>query len=155
MKFPMKIAVGSDHAGFLLKQALSRRLTEQGYEVDDVGTFSTDSTDYPDYASAVGRKVASGEAERGVLVCMTGVGMEIAANKIRGVRAAVGVNPEEVRLTRAHNNLNVLTFGAKFTDEQTAGQLLDIFLKTPFEGGRHARRVGKIEMLESEEGCQQ
>lgn len=150
--FPMKIAVGSDHAGFLLKQKLSQKLAEQGHQVEDLGTTSTESTDYPDYAAAVGRKVASGEADRGLLVCMSGVGMSIAANKIHGVRSAVGVNPDEVALTRSHNDINVLALGSKYTDEQSAEQLVNIFLNTPFDGGRHARRVGKIEQLEKEEG---
>lgn len=149
--FPMKIAVGSDHAGFQLKQQLCQKLVAEGHEVQDLGTTSTESTDYPDYAAAVGRKVASGEVDRGLLVCMSGVGMSIAANKIHGIRSAVGINPDEVELTRSHNDINVLALGSKYTDEQSAKQLVDIFLKTPFDGGRHARRVGKIEQLEKEE----
>jgi len=146
----MKIALASDHAGFELKQVLRDRLRGAGHQVDDLGTHSSDSTDYPDYAIAVARNVADGKAERGILVCSTGVGMSIAANKAAGVRAALGVHPEEVRLTRAHNDANVLALGAMFTDAATAGQLVDIFLSTEFEGGRHARRIAKIAAMERE-----
>lgn len=149
----MKIAIGADHAGFELKNQLGEVLRQSGHEVCDFGTNSTEATDYPDYAVRVAKAVASGAAERGVLVCGTGVGMSIAANKVRGVRAALGVSPEEVRLTRAHNNANVLTLGARFTDPAVARELLRVFLDTPFEdsgndGGRHARRVAKISQLE-------
>lgn len=147
----MKIAIGSDHAGFRLKEVIRGKLTASGHEVEDLGTHSTESTDYPDFAAAVSRKVSSGEAERGILVCSSGVGMSIAANKIHGVRAALGVNAEEVELTRSHNDANVLALGEKFTDQVTAEQLVDIFLSTAFEGGRHARRVAKIRELEKQE----
>lgn len=146
----MKIAVGADHAGFQLKEKLRDHLRSAGHEVIDVGTTSSESTDYPDFAAAVARKVSSGDAERGLLVCASGVGMSIAANKIHGVRAALGTHADEVALVRSHNDANVLTLGAKFTEEPEAKQLLDVFLTTPFEGGRHARRVGKITQLESE-----
>ena len=116
----------------------------------DFGTNSAESTDYPDYALRVAKAVASGTVERGVLVCGSGVGMSIAANKVRGVRAALGVTLEEVRLTRAHNNLNVLTLGARFTDPAKARELVRAFLETPFEGGRHERRVAKITQMEDE-----
>ncbi len=144
----MKIAIAADHGGFVLKEALRERLRTLGHEVADFGTYDTASTDYPDYAAAVARAVAAGECERGVLVCTTGVGMSIAANKVHGIRAALGYTDEEVRLTRAHNNANILTLGAKLTDEETAARLVGIFLETPFEGGRHARRVDKIAALE-------
>ena len=144
----MKIAIAADHAGFELKQVLRDRLRAAGHQVDDLGTHSPESTDYPDYAGAVARRVSKGAVDRGVLVCSTGVGMSIAANKVVGARAALGVNPEEVRLTRAHNDANILTLGATFTDAGTAGQLLDIFLSSEFEGGRHARRVAKIAAIE-------
>jgi len=144
----MKIAIGADHAGFELKERLRDRLEAEGHHVTDFGAASTDSVDYPDYAALVGREVAAGAAEKGVLVCDSGVGMSIAANKIQGVRAALGVSEEEVRLTRAHNDANVLTLGAKFTDPATAETLVDTFLATPFDGGRHGRRVAKIEQLE-------
>lgn len=144
----MKIAIGADHAGFGLKEALKDKLTRAGHVVIDKGTSSTDSVDYPDYAAAVARDVADGAAERGVLVCSSGVGMSIAANKIRGVRAGLGTTEEEVRLIRAHNDANVLTLGATFTDPTTASRLVDVFLGSPFDGGRHQRRVDKIAQLE-------
>ena len=114
------------------------------------GTNSAESTDYPDYAGAVAHDVVSGAADRGILVCSTGVGMSIAANKVDGIRAALAVNPEEVRLTRAHNDANIITIGARYTDPQTANEMVRVFLETPFEGGRHARRIGKIAQLEKE-----
>lgn len=146
----MKIAIGADHAGFELKNELGNVLRQAGHDVCDFGTNSAESADYPDYASRVAHAVASGTAERGVLVCGTGVGMSIAANKVRGVRAAVAVTLEVVRLTRAHNDLNVLTLGARFTDPARARELLEAFLDTPFEGGRHQRRVAKIAQLEDQ-----
>jgi RpiB/LacA/LacB family sugar-phosphate isomerase len=144
----MKIAMGADHAAFPLKNQLRDSLRQAGHEVTDFGTDSDASTDYPDFAKPVAESVASGAAERGILVCTTGVGMSIAANKIHGIRAALGVNPEEVRLTRAHNNANVLTLGSKFTDLAAAQELVRLFLETPFDGGRHQRRVDKIMQME-------
>src|ERR1700733_8903252 len=145
----MRIAIGADHAGFTLKNDLREALRAAGHEVADLGTDPAASTDYPDYALKVATQVASGEADRGVLVCATGIGMSIAANKVHGIRAALGTNPEEVRLVRAHNDANVLTFGEKFTDAPTAENLTRIFLETPFEGSRHERRVEKIAALET------
>ena len=147
----MKIAIGADHAGFELKNQLGEVLRQSGHEVCDFGTNSAEATDYPDYAWRVAKAVASGTAERGVLVCGSGVGMSIAANKVRGVRAALGVNLEEVHLTRAHNNANVLTLGARFTDPALARELLQVFLDTPFEGGRHERRIAKISQMENQQ----
>jgi ribose 5-phosphate isomerase B len=147
----MKIAVGADHAGYALKERLLGKLKTEGHEVVDFGTHSTESTDYPDYAAAVGRAVVHKEADLGLLVCSSGVGMSIAANKIHGVRAALGTNTDEVGYTRKHNDANVLAIGAKYTDEPTAEALLDTFLTTPFEGGRHSRRIEKINKLEQEE----
>jgi ribose 5-phosphate isomerase B len=144
----MKIAIGADHAGFALKDQVRDALRQAGHEVVDVGTNSAESTDYPDYAGAVAHDVVSGAADRGILVCSTGVGMSIAANKVDGIRAALAVNPEEVRLTRAHNDANIITIGARYTDPQTANEMVRVFLDTPFEGGRHARRIGKIAQLE-------
>ena len=144
----MKISVGADHAGYLLKNEIAARLRSAGHEVLDAGTNSPESTDYPEYAEAVARDVASGVAERGILVCNTGVGMAIAANKVNGVRAAMGVNADEVALTRHHNDANVLTLGAKYTDADTANEFVNIFLETPFDGGRHERRVNEISQLE-------
>ena len=144
----MNIAIGADHAGFALKQEIAEALRAAGHTVADKGTDSTASTDYPDYAEAVARAVADGAAERGILVCSTGVGMVMAANKVPGVRAALAVNPEEVRLTRQHNDANVLALGAKYTGAADANQYVKMFLETPFEGGRHQRRVDKISQIE-------
>ena len=144
----MKIAVGADHAGFVLKEALREKLAREGHEVVDFGTHSAESCDYPDFAGAVAREVAGGRCDRGILVCYTGIGMAIAANKVAGVRAAPAQCDEEVSLTRRHNDANVLTLGARFLDPERGAALVDIFLGTAFEGGRHARRVGKITGLE-------
>jgi ribose 5-phosphate isomerase B len=147
----MKIAIGADHAGFSLKEGLLEVLKRDGHEVLDRGTYSTESCDYPDFAAAVARDVASGSADRGILVCTTGVGMAMAANKVHGIRAALGTCPEEVELVRADNDANVLTLGAKFTKAQDAEVLVDKFLTTEFAGGRHARRVAKISAIEDGE----
>jgi ribose 5-phosphate isomerase B len=144
----MKIAIGADHAGFLVKEKLRQKLAAEGNEVVDFGTDSTESTDYPDYAQRVGREVGEGRADRGILVCGSGVGMAMAANKIDGVRAAPLWSEAEARLSREHNDANVATFGTRLTDESTAEKLTDIFLHTEFAGGRHARRVAKIAQLE-------
>ena len=144
----MKISIGADHAGFALKEQLRQRLTAEGHEVVDYGTNSPESVDYPDYAQPVSRDVAGGRADRGILVCSTGIGMAIAANKVHGVRAAPGQLDDEVKFTREHNDANVLTLGAKYMDEERAMHLIEIFLSTEFVGGRHARRVAKIAQLE-------
>jgi len=144
----MKIAIGADHAGFSLKEQLRQRLTAEGYEVVDFGTNSLESCDYPDFAQAVGRDVAQGRSDRGILVCSTGIGMAMAANKVDGVRAAPAQSDDEVKFTREHNDANVLTLGAKYMDQDRAMELIGIFLKEEFLGGRHARRVAKIAQLE-------
>ncbi len=144
----MKIAIGADHAGFQLKEELRSNLAAAGHEVIDHGTGNSESTDYPDYAAGVAEDVSEGRAERGILVCSTGVGMSIAANKVPGIRAALAWNEDEVRLTREHNDANVLTIGAKYHDSQQAERLVEVFLHTGFSGGRHSRRLGKIEDLE-------
>lgn len=144
----MKIAIGADHAGFLLKEQLKEKLIRDGHDVADYGTHSSDSVDYPDFAAKVANDVAAGSSQRGVLVCSSGVGMSIAANKVHGIRAALGTHEEEVRLTRQHNDANVLTLGAKFTPPDEAARLVDVFLTQEFEGGRHAQRVEKISKLE-------
>jgi len=148
----MKIAIGADHAVFALKEQIRQKLQQEGHQVTDAGTSSLESTDYPDYAEAVAAQVALGQAERGILVCSTGVGMSIAANKVDGIRAALAVNPEEVALVRSHNDANILAVGAKFTTAAEADHMVDVFLATPFEGGRHARRVAKITALEAKQG---
>src|SRR5579862_5674957 len=144
----MKIAIGADHAGFSLKEKLRQKLAQDGHEVVDFGTASDASCDYPDFAQPVARDVAQGRSDRGILVCSTGMGMAIAANKVDGVRAAPAQSDDEVRLTREHNDANVLTLGARYLDEAHAMELIHIFLDTEFSGGRHARRVAKIAQLE-------
>jgi ribose 5-phosphate isomerase B len=148
----MRLAIAADHAGFVLKERLRRRLEQDGHEVLDFGATSDQSCDYPDFAQAVGREVAQGRSDRGLLVCSTGVGMAIAANKVAGIRAAQAESDEEVRLTREHNDANILTLGAKFIDEERAMELIRIFLDTEFQGGRHSRRIAKIALLESRIG---
>ena len=144
----MNIAIGADHAGFALKQQIAEALRQAGHQVIDDGTDSPASTDYPDYAAKVARAVAAGAVDRGILVCATGVGMSIAANKVNGVRAAMAVNPEEVKLTRSHNDANVLAIGANYTDAAAAEEYVKLFLETSFDGGRHQRRVDKITQME-------
>lgn len=144
----MNIAIGSDHAGLVLKDEIAAQLRASGHQVQDFGTNSAESTDYPDYAGPVAKAVANGAADRGVLVCASGVGMSIAANKIHGIRAALGTTSDEVHFVRAHNDANVLTLGAKYTPAANAAQLVQEFLQTPFEGGRHQRRIDKISQLE-------
>ncbi|MDF1542970.1 MAG: ribose 5-phosphate isomerase B [Anaerosomatales bacterium] len=144
----MRISIGSDHAGFELKEKLEEHLRELGHEVTDVGTHTNDSVDYPDLAAAVGAAVARGEAERGVLVCGSGIGVAIAANKMDGVRAANVYDPEMAKMSRLHNDANVVTMGGRYLPEETAREIVDTFLATAFEGGRHQRRVDKIAALE-------
>jgi ribose 5-phosphate isomerase B len=148
----MKIAIAADHAGFALKERLRRRLAEDGHEVVDFGAATPESCDYPDFAQPVARDVAQGRSDRGILVCSTGIGMAMAANKVAGIRAAPAQSEDEVRMTREHNDANVLTLGAKYLDEERAAELIRIFLNTEFAGGRHARRVAKIAQLENSRG---
>ncbi len=141
----MRIALGADHAGVHLKDSLKRTLDELGLSYQDFGTGSAESVDYPDFAQAVAKGVAGGQFERGILVCGTGIGMAIAANKVPGVRSAAIVDTDTARLSREHNDLNVLTLGARTTTEARAREIVKVFLDTPFAGGRHATRVAKIE----------
>ena len=139
------IAVASDHAGFDLKEILKRDLQQAGHEVLDLGTnSSTQSVDYPDFGKAVADAVASGKAERGVLVCGTGIGISMAANRNPKVRAAVVHDVTSARLARAHNDANVVAFGARVIGSETAREALKVFLDTEFEGGRHVGRVAKL-----------
>jgi len=148
----MKIAIAADHAGFLLKEKLRAHLAQEGFNVTDLGTVSTDAVDYPEYARKVAHEVAAGRADLGVLVCGSGVGVSIVANKVVGIRAANVSSVEEARLSREHNNANVVAVGARLVDEATATQIVDTFLKTSFEsGGRHERRVNQIAAIEKEE----
>ena len=144
----MRVSIGSDHAGFEQKQALVDYLVGKGYDVIDRGPDNDDRVDYPDYAAPVAHDVADGVAERGVLVCGTGIGMSMAANKVKGVRAAVCSDPYSVEMTRRHNNANVLCMGGRVIDEQKAVELAKIFLSTEFEGGRHQRRIDEIASIE-------
>lgn len=148
----MRVALGSDHAGFDLKEGLKRSLDELGVACDDLGCPSADPVDYPDIAAAVARRVTGGAADRGILVCGTGIGMAIAANKIDGIRAAPAYSVETVALARRHNDLNVLALGARTTPQDTAFAFVRTFLDTPFDGGRHQRRVEKIAALERTPG---
>ncbi|NPB04199.1 MAG: ribose 5-phosphate isomerase B [Thermotogae bacterium] len=141
----MIIALGSDHRGFALKEFLKGKLHGENYEVLDVGTHSPERTDYPIYAKAVARAVAEGKARFGILICATGIGMSIAANKVKGVRAAHVCSDELVKLSRRHNDANVLCFGSLYTDEETALRWVRLFLSEEFEGGRHERRVAMLE----------
>ena len=145
-----RIAVGADHAGFRLKQLLADRLRALGHEVFDLGTLNEERVDYPDFAVAVARSVAGGEAELGVLVCGSGVGVSIAANKVSGVRAATVHDFTSARLAREHNDANIVCLGARFLGEQVAIDALDAFLGATFEGGRHVDRVAKISALDAE-----
>jgi ribose 5-phosphate isomerase B len=141
----MRLAAASDHAGFPLKNHLVAWLRAHGHEVADLGTHSAESTDYPDFAHELARRVASGEFERGLLVCGTGIGMSIAANRHAGVRAARCLSEYDARMARAHNDANVLALGERVTGGGLAEAILETFLATAFEGGRHARRVERIE----------
>ena len=148
-----KIPIGSDHAGYELKEQVVQYIRELGYEVEDLGTHSSDSVDYPDFAGKVAGLVSRGERRRGILVCGTGIGMSITANKYAGVRAALATSEELARLSRAHNDANVLTLGGRTTDPEMARRIVKTWLETGFEGGRHTRRVGKIAQAESSGAC--
>lgn len=140
-----RIAMGSDHAGFALKEELKQALVERGYDVNDVGTHDGQRVDYPDFAHPVARAVVAAEANLGVLVCGTGVGMSIAANRHKGVRAAVVSDTYSAHMARAHNDANVLCIGSRVVGPGLALDILEAFLETAFEGGRHERRVEKID----------
>jgi ribose 5-phosphate isomerase B len=143
-----RIAVGADHAGFHLKEILSQHLRDTGHEVVDLGTTSADRVDYPDYGAAVGRAVSAGEAECGLCVCGSGIGIAMAAGKVPGVRAATVHDVTSARLAREHNDANVICLGARFVGEQTALDALDAYLAASFEVGRHTARVHKIDALD-------
>jgi ribose 5-phosphate isomerase B len=144
----MRVALGADHAGVALKDALRQMLEARGVTCEDFGTDGTASVDYPDFAAAVGRGVSEGRFDRGVLVCGSGIGMAIAANKVAGIRAAAIGDTTAARLSREHNDLNVLALGARATSPELAAEILDVFLDTPFAGGRHEGRVRKIHAQE-------
>jgi ribose 5-phosphate isomerase B len=144
----MRIAIGTDHRGFAIHAKVSDLVRKLGHDVIDVGTFSPDAVDYPDIAADVGHKVGRGEVDRGILVCGTGLGMCIAANKIAGVRAAPCHDDITAEMSRRHNDANVLCLSADLLGERLIDRMIEIWLNTPFEGGRHARRVEKITELE-------
>ena len=144
------IPIGSDHAGFEMKEHLSKVLTTLGYEVEDLGTHSADSTDYADYAHPVAREVSSGEARRGILLCGTGLGMSYAANRWPHVRAAVAWTPEVAKLSREHNDANILVLPARLISDEEGVRIMEEWLNTPFDGGRHERRIAKIELAAGE-----
>src|SRR5436190_30984 len=149
----MKIALASDHAGFEEKEKIKHTLDDLGVQYEDMGTTSTDSVDYPDYARKVGEAVAKGEVESGLLVCGSGTGMAIAANKVRGVRAAVAWNEEIARLAREHNNANVLSLAARYTPDGELQNIVKAWFDAKFDGGRHERRVEKIAAIERDDLC--
>lgn len=140
----MKIAIGADHAGFVYKEKLVKYLTDKGIEVQDFGTFSTDSVDFPDFAHPTAEAVKTGQADFGILLCGSGQGVNMTANKHKGVRSALCWNTDIARLTRMHNNANVIALPARFVAYEYAVEMIEIFLNTEFEGGRHEKRVGKI-----------
>lgn len=145
----MRIALGSDHGGFTLKEEIKKYLNEKGMEYKDFGTHTTDSCDYPDIALPAARAVASGEYDRGILICGTGIGIGIAANKVHGIRAALCHDTFSARASREHNNANILTMGERVIGRGLAMDIVDIWLKTEFTGGRHQRRVEKIHEIET------
>jgi len=147
----MKISIGSDHAGFRLKETIKDFLKELGHEVEDFGTHSEKSTDYPDFAEKVAMSVADKKSDFGILMCGTGIGMSIAANKVNGIRAALCMTPEYAKLSREHNDANILTLGARFLEEKEAKNIVKTFLETKFTGEkRHRRRIKKISKIEKQ-----
>lgn len=145
----MRVYLGADHAGFQLKEHVRTSLEALGHEVVDVGTHAEDSVDYPDYAAQVGTAVAQGNADFGVLVCGTGLGMAIAANKVHGVRAIQASDPEMARMARLHNDANVVSLPGRYISPERADEVLAAFLGTEFEGGRHQRRIDMITALDT------
>ncbi len=146
------IAIGSDHAAFFLKEEIKAYVSLQGHNVKDFGTFNSDAVDFSDIGIAVAESIARGECEKGLLFCGTGVGMSITANKVKGIRAVVCTEPYSAKLSREHNDTNVLCLGGRVVGPELAKMIVDIWLKSAFEGGRHARRMGKITAYEKEQG---
>ena len=142
----MKIAIGSDHGGFELKEKVVKLLTEKGYEILDLGCNSIESVDYPKYGRLVGEAVVEKKADKGIVICGTGIGISIAANKVKGVRAALCTNTTMARLTREHNDANVLAMGGRIVGDVLALEMVEIFLTTEFEGGRHQKRIDLLEV---------
>ena len=146
----MRIAMASDHGGFALKEDLRTWLTELGHEVEDLGCFDAASCDYPDFAQAAARAVAGGQCQRGIVICTTGIGVSMAANKVHGVRCALCGEPWSAEMTRRHNDANMLALGAGVVGPQMARQIVTAFLTHEFEGGRHQRRVDKVMAIEED-----
>jgi len=146
-----RIAMGADHAGYPVKESIRKFLEENGYSVDDTGTWSEESVDYPDYALAVGERVVAKRSEYGILVCGSGIGISIAANKVPGIRAALAHDVVTARLSREHNDANVLALGGRIVTAEEAIAMVQVFLGTAYAGGRHQRRIDKITMIEEEE----
>lgn len=144
----MKIAIGCDHGGYLLKQDLLIWLEENDIDYEDFGCYSTESVDYPAYGEKVARAVASGACDKGIVLCTTGIGISIAANKVKGIRCAHCADPLSAEMTRRHNDANVLALGAGMIGPNLARRMVDVFLHTEFEGGRHARRVAQLDAIE-------
>ena len=142
------IALACDHGAYALKEKLKEHLTARGLEYKDFGTYSTDSCDYPDFGAAAAKAVASGECDRGIVMCTTGIGISISANKVKGIRCALLSDKMSARLTREHNDTNMMAIGAAVVGEKLALEIVDVWLDTEFEGGRHQRRVDKIMALE-------
>ena len=143
----MKIAVASDHGGFALKEKVKEHLIERGFDVEDLGTHSEESVDYPVYGKACGEAVASGKADLGVVVCGTGIGISIAANKVKGIRCGLCTSVEMAHLTKQHNNANILALGGRTTEPDLALKIVDEWLDTEFEGGRHQRRTDMLDQM--------
>ena len=144
----MKIAIGCDHGALALKNTVKAHLEKKGYEVCDYGTYTLDSCDYPDFAEKAAKAVASGECEKGIVLCTTGIGISIAANKIKGIRCAHCADCLQAQLTREHNDANMMAIGAGFTGKNMAERMVEVFLTTEFEGGRHQRRVDKLNAIQ-------
>jgi len=143
----LKIAIGADHAGYLLKETVKNFLTEKEIEFKDFGTFKMDSCDYPEYAFKTGQAVLGGEADLGILICGTGIGMSIAANKMKGIRAAIVLDEQSAQMSRLHNDANILCLGARILEEDAAVKVVETWLNTSFEGGRHQKRLNLITKL--------
>ena len=144
----MKIALGSDHGGFALKQDIIKYLESKGIEYNDFGTYSTDSCDYPTFGEAAAKAVASGECDRGIVICTTGIGISISANKVKGIRCALCSEPLSAEMTRRHNDANMLAMGGGMINKNMAERIVEVFLNTEFEGGRHQRRIDIITKME-------
>jgi ribose 5-phosphate isomerase B len=142
----MKIIIGSDHAGYPMKEKVTARLRERGVQVEDIGTYSEEAVDYTDFGKKVARKVSDGSFDRGILICGTGLGMSMVANRFRGVRAALANDLFSAIMSRRHNDSNIMTMGGRLIGDTLAFQLVDTWLETPFEGGRHQRRLEKMDI---------